>query len=79
LGGALFTMAQLRNLCFRVTTTLTCVFPSLANDMHIVGFTLNGFFLTIPARVFNIKTFNVANEVCSLVFTRVRPLDIISS
>jgi hypothetical protein len=40
----------------------------LENDMHIISFASNVVLVfTIVARVFSIKVFNVASEVCSLV------------
>jgi hypothetical protein len=41
LGGVLFVLAHLRALHPTTTTHPTCVFPLLANDMHIVGPTLD--------------------------------------
>jgi hypothetical protein len=41
MGGMLFTLAHLHVLCPITTTHLTCVFLSLANDMHIVGLASN--------------------------------------
>jgi hypothetical protein len=41
LGGMLFTLAHFCALHHTTATHLTCVFPLLANDMHIVGPTLN--------------------------------------
>ncbi len=38
LGRVLFALVHLHVLCPIVAMHLTCVFPSLANDMHIVGF-----------------------------------------
>jgi len=41
LGGMLFALAHLRAFCPTAATHLTCVFPSLKNDTHIVGPTLD--------------------------------------
>ncbi len=41
LGGLLFTLAHLCILCPIATTHPTFVFPSLANDTHIVGLALD--------------------------------------
>jgi hypothetical protein len=46
------------------------------NRSHIIcGF----YFFMIVTKVFNIRVFNVANEMCSLIITWVRPLYIIPS
>jgi hypothetical protein len=39
LGGMLFVLAQLCGLCPTIVAHLTCVFPSLVDDTHIVGLT----------------------------------------
>ncbi len=58
-------------LCFLPCTTThpICVFISLVGDTHIIGFTLDVVlvFFMITTRVFNIETFYVINEMCSLV------------
>ncbi len=37
LGGALFALVYFRVFHFIVVAHLTCVFPSLADDTHIIG------------------------------------------
>jgi hypothetical protein len=41
LGVVLFALAHFRALHSIATTHLTCVFPSLANDTHMIGPTLD--------------------------------------
>jgi hypothetical protein len=41
LGGTLFALVHLHSLCFIVATHLTCVFPLLVDDMHIISPTSN--------------------------------------
>jgi hypothetical protein len=41
LGGMLFALVHFRALHFTATTHLTCVFPSLADDTHMIGFALD--------------------------------------
>ncbi len=74
LGGVLFTVAHICAL------HLTCVFPSLANDMHIIGPTLDVLldFFVIIGGIWHIKTFNATNEVCCLVSTGVKSIYITS-
>jgi len=76
----LFALTHLHVLHLIVATHPTYVFPSLVDDMLIVGPTSNAIFifLMIVARVFNIRTLSVTNEMCSLVSTRVGLLYIIS-
>jgi hypothetical protein len=37
LGEALFALAHFRALCFTTSHFLSCLFPSIANDIHIIG------------------------------------------
>ncbi len=58
------------------TTHHICVFILLVDDTHIIGFTLDVVFVffMITTWVFSIETFNVVNEMCSLVSIGVGPL-----
>ncbi len=80
LRETLFVLVHLFTLCPITIVHLTCVFISLVDDMHIVGFALDVvFFLMITTWLFSIKAFNAAIKMFSLVSTGVGPLYIISS
>ncbi len=80
MGGVLFVLTHLCVLHLIVAAHLTYVFPSLVDDMLVIGLTSNVIliFLMIVARVFNIRALSVANEMCNLVSTRVGLLYITS-
>jgi hypothetical protein len=40
-GGALFVLAHFRALCFTTSHFLSCLFPSIVDDIHIIGTPLN--------------------------------------
>jgi hypothetical protein len=66
LGRVLFTLAHFCALPPTATAHPTCVFPSLVDDMHIVGHASNVVpFFVIITRIYNIRAFNAADEVCS--------------
>jgi hypothetical protein len=81
LGGVFFTLVHLRTFHPIVTTHPTYVFHLLANDMHIIGFASNVLhvFFVIIGKFWSIKTFNITDEVCSLVSIGVRLVYITSS
>jgi len=37
LGGALFALVHFRALCFTINHFPFCLFPSITNDIHIIG------------------------------------------
>jgi hypothetical protein len=37
LGGALFTLAHFKGLCFTINHFLSCLFPSIVDDIHIIS------------------------------------------
>ncbi len=64
LGRVLFALAHLHVFCSTIVIHPTCVFPSLANDIYIVGPLSNVFFFfAIIGGVWSIRTFNVANKI----------------
>jgi len=68
----LFALAHFRTLRLITTTHSTCVFFSLANDIHIVGPASNVLpFFNDYKRSLE-QTFNVADKVCHLISTRFR-------
>jgi len=77
----LFAFIHLCPLHLTIAIHFTYVFPSLVDDMLIIGFASDVvfIFLMIIVRVFNIRALNVANEVCNLVSTGVGLLYITSS
>jgi hypothetical protein len=80
LGGMLFALVHFHALHPTAVTHPTCVFPSLANDMHLIDPTLDvSPFFAIIGKIWRIKTFSASNKVCHLVSTRVKPVYITSS
>jgi hypothetical protein len=80
LGGVLFALVHFCALRPTAITHPACVFPSLANDTHIVDPTLNVLpFFGIIGKIWCIKTFSASNKVCHLVSTKVKPIYITSS
>ncbi len=78
----MFALIHLRIFRPTITAHTTCVFPSLADDTHIVGLAsdvLPFIIIIIIGGVWHIKTFNAINEVCCLVSIGVKLVYIISS
>jgi hypothetical protein len=69
LGRVLFALIHFFIFRPTITTHPNCVFPSLAHNMHIVGHALDvlPFFVVIRG-IWSIRTLNVVNKVCRLVF-----------
>jgi hypothetical protein len=62
------------------TTHLTYVFPCSTTIPYYWSCVKYGtYFFTIMNEVYNIRIFHLANEVCSLVSTAIRPIHITSS
>jgi hypothetical protein len=69
LGGMLFTLAHICTFHLIATTHSTCVFPSLAYDMHIVSFPLDLLIVFFITRgVWNARTLNVIDEMCEPIY-----------
>jgi hypothetical protein len=81
LARMLFVQTHFHTFHLVETTHPTCVFPSLVDDMYIIGLALDVVltFLRLLQEFFNIRAFSAISEVCSLVSIGVGPFYITSS
>ncbi len=72
LGGMLFALVHFHTFHPTIAAHRNYVFPSLINDVHIIGLTSNVLpFFVIIRQIWCIRTFNAVDKVCCLISIRV--------